>query len=261
MLYYNYTDELYHHGVKGQKWGVRRYQNKDGSLTDLGKRRLYPNGDSPDTNLYDDESRKAMLKESIENKTNTFYLGNVEEISEAGGFLKKQADVVRATYDKYEEAVMTEYPTLSKNDRFINEVKTRLGKEMTDLAKEDSEYRDLIEMEIEDHVFDCYRKYLSPEIKKLETDFEDGWDVYVDNVYTMADQIVGKYGDEKLTRKALLSTTSVRYKDAVFGTLRNLSDEDDWSYNAYKIAGYMQDDAYFNMVEDVRKRIMKEIND
>ncbi len=28
-----------HHGIKGQKWGVRRYQNKDGSLTDLGRRR------------------------------------------------------------------------------------------------------------------------------------------------------------------------------------------------------------------------------
>ena len=32
-----YSDELYHHGVKGQKWGVRRYQNKDGSLTSAGK--------------------------------------------------------------------------------------------------------------------------------------------------------------------------------------------------------------------------------
>ena len=30
-------DELYHHGVKGQKWGVRRYQNKDGTLTASGK--------------------------------------------------------------------------------------------------------------------------------------------------------------------------------------------------------------------------------
>ena len=33
-----YKTELYHHGVKGQKWGVRRYQNKDGTLTALGKR-------------------------------------------------------------------------------------------------------------------------------------------------------------------------------------------------------------------------------
>lgn len=34
-----YNNELYHHGVKGQKWGVRRYQNKDGSLTSAGKKR------------------------------------------------------------------------------------------------------------------------------------------------------------------------------------------------------------------------------
>lgn len=33
------TDELYHHGIKGQKWGVRRYQNEDGSLTNAGKKR------------------------------------------------------------------------------------------------------------------------------------------------------------------------------------------------------------------------------
>lgn len=32
-------DYLYHHGVKGMKWGVRRYQNADGSLTDAGKKR------------------------------------------------------------------------------------------------------------------------------------------------------------------------------------------------------------------------------
>ena len=32
-------NELYHYGVKGQKWGVRRYQNKDGSLTTAGRKR------------------------------------------------------------------------------------------------------------------------------------------------------------------------------------------------------------------------------
>lgn len=32
--------ELYHHGILGQKWGVRRYQNKDGSLTAAGKAKV-----------------------------------------------------------------------------------------------------------------------------------------------------------------------------------------------------------------------------
>lgn len=34
-----YTDELQHWGIKGQRWGQRRYQNKDGSLTPAGKQR------------------------------------------------------------------------------------------------------------------------------------------------------------------------------------------------------------------------------
>ena len=34
-----YNDELYHHGIKGQKWGVRRFQNANGSYTAAGKKR------------------------------------------------------------------------------------------------------------------------------------------------------------------------------------------------------------------------------
>lgn len=46
--------ELYHHGIKGQRWGIRRFQNKDGSLTPAGKRRY----DEPN------EGRKFVRKTS-----------------------------------------------------------------------------------------------------------------------------------------------------------------------------------------------------
>lgn len=42
-----YKYELYHHGIKGQRWGVRRFQKKDGSLTVAGKKRYY---DTPELN-------------------------------------------------------------------------------------------------------------------------------------------------------------------------------------------------------------------
>lgn len=45
--------ELYHHGTKGMKWGIRRYQNKDGSLTPAGRKR------------YASESAKLKDREKV----------------------------------------------------------------------------------------------------------------------------------------------------------------------------------------------------
>lgn len=39
MIDYQQYSELYHHGIKGMRWGVRRYQNLDGTLTAEGKKR------------------------------------------------------------------------------------------------------------------------------------------------------------------------------------------------------------------------------
>ena len=53
------NNELNHHGIKGQKWGVRRFQNKDGSLTLAGRKRQKQNNDGP---THEDHSKSHSIK-------------------------------------------------------------------------------------------------------------------------------------------------------------------------------------------------------
>lgn len=53
------NNELTHHGIKGQKWGVRRYRNTDGSLTEAGKKRYNSN------NNTDEPSRVKKIAKTV----------------------------------------------------------------------------------------------------------------------------------------------------------------------------------------------------
>ena len=66
-------NELYHYGVKGMKWGIRRYQNKDGSLTNLGKSRK--NMDS----INDIVSTMSKKDKELLNLSDDVYQRSVED--------------------------------------------------------------------------------------------------------------------------------------------------------------------------------------
>lgn len=67
------NNELYHHGIIGMKWGVRRYQNKDGTLTNSGKKRY--NQD----NWSEDAKAASQLKKKNVNQMSNAELRKLTE--------------------------------------------------------------------------------------------------------------------------------------------------------------------------------------
>lgn len=102
-----YDDSLTHYGVKGMKWGVRRYQNEDGTLTSLGKKRAaYKEANAKSKkDPYDVQARAEVdyrrrefsdqkIREKIANqKTKSKRQTDLEELYVKQGFTKDEASI------------------------------------------------------------------------------------------------------------------------------------------------------------------------
>ena len=92
-----YECELKHHGIKGQKWGVRRFQNKDGTLTAKGKKR-YSDSSEDIKNMSDDELRSRINRLRNEKK----YIDltkKTSKVSKIAGDIQKKGDVASKAID------------------------------------------------------------------------------------------------------------------------------------------------------------------
>lgn len=81
MWQYNYTNELYHYGALGMKWGVRRYQNYDGSYTRAGVKRFNDSLDKYEK--ANQRYKNAKLNYKNSKKTGSSSQGDKTEITNA----------------------------------------------------------------------------------------------------------------------------------------------------------------------------------
>lgn len=118
--------EMYHHGIKGQKWGVRRYQNDDGTLTEAGKKRYA---------REELENRNKKKENQIKDLTPDPNRWVREDIQRRKGVVDANANLVKEL--KKVEAETRTTPTKTKMD---------LSK-MTDKELRDRINRELLEQQ------------------------------------------------------------------------------------------------------------------
>lgn len=104
------TRKLQHHGVKGQSWGIRRFQNPDGSLTALGKQRREQETGSKtilrDANTKNDNSVLADSRRQVSPSASSFSMSfTARKLSDASSMSVSQVNSNAKSIDSGKTAV------------------------------------------------------------------------------------------------------------------------------------------------------------
>jgi len=119
-MFIPYSDYLEHHGIKGQKWGLRRYQNSDGSYTEEGRKRY-----------LDSEGNKTEKGKKREARDYTRELNRLEQDN-------AMRSARTASLGKYNRELESKIQKKEFNRQDATKLKVKQQdaiKKMTDLAK------------------------------------------------------------------------------------------------------------------------------
>lgn len=136
--------ELYHHGIKGMKWGIRRYQNKDGSLTAAGRKRYERDAKEKGWTMGDDGIARSGGKKNrkVEDPNASRWvkedLERTKRLSDAGSNMTNQLRNVSNTYNKHHPQEKIKMDLSNMTDKEMRDQINRklLERQYTDLFAE-----------------------------------------------------------------------------------------------------------------------------
>ena len=126
--------ELYHWGIKGQKWGIRRYQNEDGTLTEAGMRRYK---DNPQLKEIDDIkiNRERNLKKAYDS-----FMKDMAEFKRSGRENDAKAIIERSKlYDSQVAQIKDQYKTQITKAKIFCKQRSKFIKKHKEYCKQTRE--------------------------------------------------------------------------------------------------------------------------
>ncbi len=186
----NQNNYLAHHGIKGQKWGVRRYQNEDGTLTALGKQRYLKDSDSYRIyNTIKDPRKLHADNGGLYIKNTNELSGNKEseEIDSASKILSAQSKIVSKNFRDYFNTVDEKARELSNDRKTINNIVSKLKQEFSSVD-------DINERDFDEALDEYILEHIQSRSKDANLKMVSSIKQYEENVDRITKDIVGSYG-------------------------------------------------------------------
>lgn len=185
-------DELYHYGVKGMKWGVRRFQNKDGSLTPAGKRRYDESNQQSNSSYKTNQQSSSNAKKYKIPKNKSLHRLKLEEKYVKQGMSREEAEQAAAKRIRTEQFVAVAAGVTVASCLAYAKYK---GYTTDKIIKENNEFQRIMRLNPNAEIRKDYRQYVTIDkkdkvlykgmfadhINKLKEDSENIYDITIKN--------------------------------------------------------------------------------